>query len=206
MDEANIETHGATPWGALLITRRGRVHFSSAWFVWCLGTLITPAYSVVVGQRVWLWGAHDYVSLGRKVDPIGRYSTGGGSNTPATDVICPMYARTHADLDQGEDLGPKPSLLNWLRVAGEQRPVILCEYAHAMGNSLSNFADYWQVFREHPRLQGGFIWDWVDQGLEKVAADGSRFWAYGGDFGDQINDRQFCINGLVFPDRSADII
>lgn len=48
----------------------------------------------------------------------------------------------------------------WISLPGEQRPLILCEYAHAMGNSLGNFADYWQAFREYPRLQGGFIWDW----------------------------------------------
>jgi beta-galactosidase len=70
-----------------------------------------------------------------------------------------------------------------------------------MGNSLGNFADYWQAFREYPRLQGGFIWDWADQAIEKTFEDGSVGWAYGGDFGDTPNDRQFCMNGLVFPDR-----
>ncbi len=68
-----------------------------------------------------------------------------------------------------------------------------------MGNSLGNFADYWQAFREYPRLQGGFIWDWADQAIRKTFADGSVGWAYGGDFGDKPNDRQFCMNGLVFP-------
>jgi len=206
VDEANIETHGATP--------MGRLADHPAWAGAFLERMVRMVSRDFNHPSIILWSlgnesgygaAHDAMyHWARKVDPSRPVQyEGGGSNTPATDVICPMYARTHADLDQGEDLGPKPSLLNWLRVAGEQRPVILCEYAHAMGNSLGNFADYWQVFREHPRLQGGFIWDWVDQGLEKVAADGSRFWAYGGDFGDQINDRQFCINGLVFPDRSA---
>lgn len=84
------------------------------------------------------------------------------------------------------------------RAPGEQRPLILCEYAHAMGNSLSGFADYWRAFRQYPRLQGGFIWDWADQALEQ----GTLHWAYGGDFGDTPNDRQFCLNGLVFPDRT----
>ncbi|MFA0698726.1 glycoside hydrolase family 2 TIM barrel-domain containing protein, partial [Vibrio sp. 10N.222.49.C9] len=60
---------------------------------------------------------------------------------------------------------------------------------------------YWDAFRRYPRLQGGFIWDWVDQGLVKVDEKGQSYWAYGGDFGDTINDRQFCINGLVSPDR-----
>jgi beta-galactosidase len=85
---------------------------------------------------------------------------------------------------------------------GEHRPVILCEYAHAMGNSLGSFDEYWKAFKEYPRLQGGFIWDWVDQGLTKHTDDGTAYWAYGGDFGDTENDRQFCINGLLFPDRT----
>lgn len=89
----------------------------------------------------------------------------------------------------------------WISLPGEQRPLILCEYAHAMGNSLGNFADYWQAFRDYPRLQGGFIWDWADQAISKTFDDGSVGYAYGGDFGDKPNDRQFCMNGLVFPDR-----
>ncbi|HFT4858018.1 TPA: glycoside hydrolase family 2 TIM barrel-domain containing protein, partial [Klebsiella pneumoniae] len=97
---------------------------------------------------------------------------------------------------------PKWGIKKWISLPGEQRPLILCEYAHAMGNSLGNFADYWQAFREYPRLQGGFIWDWADQAIRKTFADGSVGWAYGGDFGDKPNDRQFCMNGLVFPDRT----
>ncbi|VTP64640.1 Beta-galactosidase [Leclercia adecarboxylata] len=84
----------------------------------------------------------------------------------------------------------------------ETRPLILCEYAHAMGNSFGGFAKYWEAFRKHPRLQGGFVWDWVDQALTKHDEQGNPFWAYGGDFGDKPNDRQFCMNGLVFPDRT----
>ena len=90
--------------------------------------------------------------------------------------------------------------MTFLNREEENRPIILCEYAHAMGNSLGNFGDYWDVFRSEPRLQGGFTWDWVDQGLDLNTEDGIHYWGYGGDFGDVINDRQFCINGLVFPD------
>lgn len=85
---------------------------------------------------------------------------------------------------------------------GEQRPLILCEYAHAMGNSFGGFAKYWQAFRQYPRLQGGFVWDWVDQSLTKYDENGKAWSAYGGDFGDTPNDRQFCMNGLVFADRT----
>ncbi len=90
----------------------------------------------------------------------------------------------------------------WLSLHGETRPLILCEYAHAMGNSLGGFAKYWQAFRQYPRLQGGFVWDWVDQSLIKYDENGNPWSAYGGDFGDTPNDRQFCMNGLVFADRT----
>ncbi|MDK2852977.1 MAG: beta-galactosidase, partial [Proteiniphilum sp.] len=85
------------------------------------------------------------------------------------------------------------------------RPLILCEYAHAMGNSLGNFTEYWDIIRKYPLLQGGFIWDWVDQGLVKIDEDGNRFWAYGGDYGPTgtPSSGDFCINGVVFPDRSV---
>ncbi|MHC4062710.1 MAG: beta-galactosidase small subunit-related protein, partial [Planctomycetota bacterium] len=80
-------------------------------------------------------------------------------------------------------------------------PLILSEYAHAMGNAVGNFKEYWQAFRKYRNCQGGFIWDWVDQGLAKKDEQGNLYWAYGGDFGDVPNDGDFCCNGLVLPDR-----
>jgi beta-galactosidase/beta-glucuronidase len=82
------------------------------------------------------------------------------------------------------------------------RPLIMCEFAHSMGNSTGNLKEYWQAVETYHGLQGGFIWDWVDQGLLKVDEQGREYWAYGGDFGDEINDRNFCINGLIWPDRT----
>ena len=84
----------------------------------------------------------------------------------------------------------------------QSRPYIICEYAHAMGNSVGNLQDYWDVIEKYPLLQGAFIWDWVDQGLRRRAENGEQYWAYGGDFGDWPNDGSFLINGLVFPDRT----
>lgn len=86
--------------------------------------------------------------------------------------------------------------------ADTDRPFIICEYAHAQGNSTGNFKSHWDAFEKYPNMQGGFIWDWVDQGLAKNDENGQEFYAYGGDFGDTIRDGNFCINGLVFPDRS----
>ena len=111
---------------------------------------------------------------------------------PITDIVCPMYA-TVAEL---EAIVANPN---------EKRPVILCEYTHAMGNSNGNIAEYYDAFNKHAQLQGGFIWDYVDQGLVHTdPKTGHKFWAYGGDFGagSGAEDRQFCINGLVFPDRT----
>lgn len=90
-----------------------------------------------------------------------------------------------------------------MTTADTTRPVILCEYSHAMGNSNGNFYQYWETIRDpkYPRIQGGFIWDWVDQALISKTEDGTEFYAYGGDFGDTPNDGNFCMNGLLFPER-----
>jgi len=82
------------------------------------------------------------------------------------------------------------------------KPFICCEYAHAMGNGPGNLQEYWDVFYRYENLQGGFVWDWLDQGLREYTDDGEEYFAYGGDFGDEPNDKQFNINGLVFPDRT----
>jgi len=107
---------------------------------------------------------------------------------PHVDLFSPMYA--------------SPARIEKYATSHPDRPLILCEYAHAMGNSVGNLIDYWEIIEKYPVLQGGSIWDWVDQGLRKKTADGREFWAYGGDFGEEKSDRNFCINGLVLPDRS----
>lgn len=107
----------------------------------------------------------------------------------ATDICAPMYPHISDIIAYAED----PS---------NDRPFIMCEYAHAMGNSVGNLKEYWEAIEGYHGLQGGFIWDWIDQGLTKTDENGVEFWAYGGDFGDTINDKNFCINGLVFPDRT----
>src|SRR5699024_6538901 len=82
------------------------------------------------------------------------------------------------------------------------RPLIMCEYAHAMGNSCGNLADYWEAIRSHHGLQGGFIWEMLDHGITVSTEDGRNYWAYGGDFGDEPNDGNFVCDGLYWPDRT----
>ncbi len=87
--------------------------------------------------------------------------------------------------------------------SNNSKPYILCEYAHAMGNSNGNLYKYWDLFRKYPKLQGGFIWDWVDQAIYEIVPSGKgEYLAYGGDWGDNPNDGDFCANGVVFADRT----
>lgn len=203
VDEANIETHGMMPMGRL-----ARDPEWSHAFLERVSRLVCRDFNhpcIIIwslGNESGYGAAHDAMyNWVKRNDPSRPVQyEGGGAATPATDIICPMYART--DQDQPHPAVPKWALKKWLGMPSETRPLILCEYAHAMGNSLGGFAEYWQAFRNHPRLQGGFIWDWVDQGLDRYTAKGAHYWAYGGDFGEPQNDRQFCINGLVFPDRT----
>lgn len=106
-----------------------------------------------------------------------------------TDIIVPQY--------------PSPATFELMGKNQTDRPFIPSEYAHAMGNSTGNFQDYWDIIELYDHLQGGFIWDWVDQSVWKQDEDGSRFYAYGGDFGENMpTDNSFLNNGIVFPDRS----
>ncbi|KAE9526084.1 beta-galactosidase [Testudinibacter aquarius] len=205
VDEANLETHGQFPMQRLSnepnwlnaylervvrMVERDKNHVSI--IIWSLGN------ESGIGNN-----HHAMYQWLKQRDPSRPVQyEGGGSMTSATDIICPMYARVEQDQFFAADAVTKWAIKKAISMPGEQRPLILCEYAHAMGNSVGNFAQYWQAFRQYPRLQGGFIWDWVDQGLTKFDQEGNPYWAYGGDFGDQINDRQFCINGLLFPDRT----
>ena len=108
---------------------------------------------------------------------------------PESDVIAPMYP-------------PVADLVAWATSSPPTRPLIMCEYIHAMGNSCGGLVDYWDAIRTYPGLQGGFVWDWADQALMQTMPDGIERLAYGGDFGDEPNDGPFCLNGVVAADRT----
>jgi beta-galactosidase len=86
-----------------------------------------------------------------------------------------------------------------------QKPLFLCEYSHAMGNGPGDLKDYWDVIYQYPKLMGGCVWEWNDHGMATTTAEGQPFYAYGGDFGDMPNDGNFCMDGLVYPDRTPHI-
>ena len=113
------------------------------------------------------------------------------SNTGVTEIICPMYP----GIDR---------LIDWAKTTTDWRPLIMCEYNHAMGNSNGSLKDYFDAFNTYHEqgLQGGYIWEWLDHGIRQKTAKGVEYWAYGGDFGDEPNDQNFCTDGLVWPDRT----
>ena len=142
-----------------------------------------------------------------------QYESAGGNT--ATDILCPMYpeegmlrklntlsGQLMSAWELGDGFNPT-RVYPHSRHMGGMRPVVVCEYAHAMGNSTGNLSEWWRLYRELPYCQGGFIWDWVDQGLAQPVPDDPerRRWAYGGDFGERMHDGRFCINGIVGPDR-----
>jgi beta-galactosidase/evolved beta-galactosidase subunit alpha len=188
LDEANLETHGL--WDALAddprwepamlerVTRMVARDKNHACVIgWSLGNECGYGRNLDV-LAGWV----------RRHDPTRPVHYHPADRRPSVDVVAPMY--------------PSVAALEALAEEPDHRPVIMCEYAHSMGNSTGNLAEYWEAVERWPRLQGGFIWDWVDQGLRRRADDGTEYWSYGGDWGDEPNDGPFCMNGLVAPDRT----
>lgn len=192
IDEANVESHGMgygeeslakdSTWkdSHLYRTRNmfERDKNQPSIIIWSLGN--------EAGNGVNFDATYDYLKVQDSTRPVQYEQAHGGRNT---DIYVPMYARIeHMERYAKED---------------GSKPLIQCEYAHAMGNSVGNLQDYWDVIESYEVMQGGFIWDWVDQGLLTEDENGEKFWAYGGDFGPDTvpSDGNFCLNGLVDPDR-----
>ena len=110
------------------------------------------------------------------------------ANHLGTDLVCPMYPSVDDIIQHAVE-------------SNDPRPLIMCEYAHAMGNSGGNLKEYWEAIEQYHGLQGGFVWEWVDHGIASTA-NGIDYWAYGGDFGEDIHDLNFVCDGLCWPDRT----
>ncbi|MEV0840828.1 glycoside hydrolase family 2 TIM barrel-domain containing protein [Actinocatenispora sera] len=119
------------------------------------------------------------------------------------DVYSRMYA-SHAEVDAiGRHAEPRhPDADDALDARRRGMPFVLCEYGHAMGNGPGGLLEYRELFERHPRCQGGFIWEWLDHGIRSHTADGREYFRYGGDFGEELHDGNFIVDGLVFPDRT----
>jgi beta-galactosidase len=203
IDEANLETHGVysmlsndPTWYAAFLARairmveRDKNHPSI--IMWSLGNESGsgPNHAAMAG---WI-KAYDPTRFihyeGAQSNIYDQPANPPLPDPPYVDVISRMY-------------WPISDMVKLANDDYDDRPVMWCEYAHAMGNSVGDLDAFWAAIRSNKRMLGAFIWDWVDQGLVKKTPDGRTYWAYGGDFGDTlINDGDFCINGVVYPDRT----
>ncbi|MFF5436247.1 glycoside hydrolase family 2 TIM barrel-domain containing protein [Streptomyces achromogenes] len=195
IDECDLETHGFTEqgwrdnpvdddrWTPALLDRAARMverdknHPSVV--MWSLGNEAGTGRGLTAMAR-WI----------RDRDPSRLLHYEGDATCRDTDVYSRMYA-SHAEVERigrGLDGGPRRR---------RELPLVLCEYAHAMGNGPGGLADYQRLFRTYDRLQGGFVWEWIDHGIAHPALG----YAYGGDFGEELHDGNFVCDGLLFPDR-----
>lgn len=193
VDEANIESHGmeAHPDGTLanmegwdipFLERLGRMMARDRNF----SCIVTWSLGNESGYGRHFETLYDFA---RKADGSRPVQYEGGGYDAKSDIYCPMYPRIWSLARHVNQRDP--------------RPLIMCEYAHAMGNSVGNLQDYWDLIYKYDQLQGGFIWDWVDQTFERKDEKGRKIWAYGGDMGfaGVVNDSNFCANGLVDASR-----
>jgi beta-galactosidase len=194
IDEANIESHGMyygekslaknPDWKEAHLDRTIRMYERDknhpCVIIWSLGN--------EMGDGVNITATANWLRENDPTRPVQSERAGLGENT---DVYCPMYPEIEHLVEYAQ--------------TNPARPLIMCEYAHSMGNSTGNLQEYWDAIEAYPALQGGFIWDWVDQGLTQYTEDGEKYYAFGGDFGPEgivPSDGNFLCNGLVFPDRT----
>jgi beta-galactosidase len=195
VDEANVESHAyydqicqdprytrAFVERVQNMVERDKNHPSV--IVWSLGNEsgYGPNHDAAAG---WL----RYRDPSRPLHYEGAIAHDWAGGRAVTDIVCPMYPQI-ADIEA------------YAQRKDDPRPIILCEYSHAMGNSNGSLADYFAAFERHDALQGGFIWEWVDHGIRQTDDRGRSYWAYGGDFGEERHDANFCADGIVWPDRT----
>jgi len=197
IDEANVESHG------LWMLENYYVGREPIW----RDALIDRAVSLVERDKnqpsVIIWSLGNEAGVGPTFDEMAdTMRILDPTRKIHYEPVDPPYSLTLTGYDFQSNMYQREYNMLKLSEQDTTRPVIWCEYSHAMGNSLGNFDAYWKYIDSLPRFQGGFIWDWVDQALRKPLPDGSgTYFAYGGDFGDTPNDGSFCLNGLVNPDR-----
>jgi beta-galactosidase len=203
VDEANIESHGMGVEGQPLIYMNPKTNpgHLPEWREAHLDRIYSLVERDKNAPSVILWSLgnesangpvfHEAYKWVKRRDNTRLVQFEQAKENENTDIVCPMY----------------PTIAYMKEYAARKevaRPYIMCEYSHAMGNSSGNFQEYWDIIRGSKNMQGGFIWDWVDQGFEREDEVGRKYWAYGGDMGSQnyLNDENFCHNGLVYADRT----
>jgi len=204
IDECDLETHGFTHVGL-----RGDPPLVPEWKDALVDRMVRMVErdknhpSVIMwslGNESWIGPNHFAMAeAARAIDPTRPIHYERDLKVEVADVFSQMYTHLDKVIKYGS---------NELTPGAEdpafraEIPFILCEYAHAMGNGPGGLADYWDAFYKYPRLQGGFIWEWIDHGIRTCTEDGVEYFAYGGDFGEYPHDGNFVCDGLIFPDRA----
>lgn len=196
IDEANLETHAA------MFTLCHDPQYLAAWVERGARMVLRDKNHACViawslGNESGHGANHEAMAAWiRRYDPSrplhyeGAVMFGLDRGASVTDLVCPMYP-------------PIERIVEWAEhpIDGDERPLIMCEYSHAMGNSNGCLAEYWDAIESHHGLQGGFIWEWWDHGLRQTLPDGATRFTYGGDWGESPHDGNFCLDGVVGPDR-----
>jgi beta-galactosidase len=160
---------------------------------------------------VLLWSLGNESESGRNLAAMARFARRRDPSRPLIyerDFSCAdvdVYSRMYLSLAEVDAIGRQAEAPLDNAVLDARRrglPFIHIEYAHAMGNGPGGLADYQELYERYPRCQGGFVWEWIDHGLRSRTADGREFFAYGGDFGEELHDGNFVADGLLFPDRT----
>ena len=193
IDEGNLETHGIS-------FRRDLLPGSDPqWTDACLERMKRMVERDKNHPSVIIWSLGNEAGNGENFKIMASYIRTVDPSRPI------HYQHMNSVADVESYMYPSPKNLGEIASdPGITKPIILSEYAHSMGNSTGNMEIYWNIINNHKNLIGGLIWDWVDQGLYKKDDKGKMFWAYGGDMGDKVNDANFCINGIVQPDRTPE--
>lgn len=205
LDEANVESHGL---------RRKLPKSDPKWTKAVVDRMVSMVERDKNHPCVFMWSLGNEAGFGKnfikmkeatlKIDNTRPIHYEGDYKLKVSDVFSTMYTTTKV-LERFAQA--KKGLIYSIFYPRKPRhykkkPHILCEFAHAMGNSLGNFQEYMDIFEKYEICTGGFIWDFVDQGLRKLSDDGEEFWAYGGDYGDEPNSTNYCCTGILLPDRT----
>jgi beta-galactosidase len=202
VDEANIETHGMGAEWQNWFDRSKHPAYLPEWAPAHVDRTVRLVERDKNHPSVIIWSLGNECGNGPVFHDTYKWIKGRDSSRPVqfeqagedvnTDIVCPMY--------------PGIGSMKRYAAADKKRPYIMCEYAHAMGNSNGNFQEYWDIIASSKHMQGGFIWDWVDQGIRDVTRNGDVYWAYGGDLGafHLQNDDNGVADGLLSADRTPD--
>ncbi|WEG11738.1 glycoside hydrolase family 2 TIM barrel-domain containing protein [Pullulanibacillus sp. KACC 23026] len=195
IDEADLETHGCH-----FIGNEGAISQNTDWREDYLDRCKRMVERDKNHPSIIMWSLGNESGYGGNHDAMAEWIRENEPTRPIhyerareeniVDIVSTMYPSVETLIEEGKKVD-------------ENRPFLMCEFGHAMGNSVGNMKEYWETIYKYPRLLGGLIWEWSDMAISQIDESGKERYAYGGDFNDEPNSGHFCIDGLLFPDRGV---